>query len=132
MIAKSEELKGFHKVSHEGGTYVTGMFYNPETGEEISVLLRDYDYADCSRDNDELYYMPIDEEVRVLWLHKHGIICEGDTVKVVKGRKIPIGTVAKVVKIKAYYDKYHRWCADYAYLDNGMKTNVDNCELLEV
>ena len=54
-------MDGFFKVAENGGTYVTGVFYNPTTGEVKHELLRDYDYADGSRDNDELYYMPIDE-----------------------------------------------------------------------
>ena len=50
----------------------------------------------------------------------------GDEVKVVKGRKVPVGTIANVKEIRPYYDRYHRWVCDYAYLDNGMKTNVNN------
>ena len=41
-----------------GGSYVTAEFYNPTTGETRSECVRDYDYGDCSRDNDELYNMP--------------------------------------------------------------------------
>ena len=45
----------FYKISHHGSTYVTGEFYNPVTKELKSELLADYDYADGSRDNVELY-----------------------------------------------------------------------------
>ena len=128
---ENKHLEGYYKVSHEGGTFVTGTFYNPITGDEKTAVLRDYDYADCSRDNDELYYMEIDKNARVLWLHKHGILCEGDVVEVYKGRKVPVGTIATIEKIKPFYDKYKRWCCDYAYLDNGMRTNVSNCRLAE-
>lgn len=124
-----EIREGFFKVAQEGGCYVSATFYNPTTKETISGCVRDYDYSDCSRDNDELYYMPINEEVKAQWLHDRGIILEGDTVKVVKGRKVPVGTVAKVVAKKPYKDRYGRTQAIYLYFDNGMKTNEDNCIL---
>lgn len=55
---------GFYKVAQTGGTYVVATFYNPETGDMKSKCVRDYDYSDCSRDDDELYYMEINEDVR--------------------------------------------------------------------
>lgn len=125
-------MEGFYKVAENGGTYVTGVFYNPETGEVKRELLRDYDYADGSRDNDELYYMPINEEVRILWLHSMGRILVGDVVEVVKGRKIPIGTIGKVKDIRPYKDRYGRRVADYVYFEDGTRTNIDNCKLREV
>ena len=84
-------MEGFFKVKQSGGSYVVAVFYNPYTGETRSECVRDYDYGDCSRDNDELYNMPIDEEVRSLWLHSQGQILAGDTVEVFKGRKVPRG-----------------------------------------
>ena len=120
----------YYKVSHEGNSFITGYFYNPITKEGKRIVLRDYDYEDCNRDNDELYYMPINEEVRTIWLHDNGIIQTGDTVKVVKGRKVPIGTIAKVVSLTKYKDRYGRFQCIYANLDNGQRTNVYNCELL--
>lgn len=122
-------LDGFYKVGQGGSIYITATFYNPKTKEVIIERVRDYDYADCSRDNDELYYMPIDENVRTQYLHDHGCILKGDTVKVVKGRKVPIGTVAKVIDKKPYNDAYGRMRAMYLYLDNGMRTNENNCVL---
>ena len=119
----------FYKVSHDGGTLVTGMFFNPITMEEKSEVLRDYEYSDCRRDNDELYYMEIDEEVKRIWKHHHGAILEGDVVEVVKGRKIPIGYIGTVRKIYPYHDRYGRWVADYVYFTDGQKTNIDNCIL---
>lgn len=56
--------KGFYKVAQNGGCYISATFYNPDTKEVVSCCVRDYDYADCSRDNDELYYIEIDEEVK--------------------------------------------------------------------
>ena len=120
----------FYKVSESGGTFVTGIFYNPVTNEEKHEVLRDYDYADCSRDNDELYYMPINDEAKYLWLHNKGVIQINDTIEVIKGRTIPHGTIAKVIDKKPYKDRYGRIQAIYIYLDNGKKINEDNCRLL--
>lgn len=122
--------KGFYKVYQSGGSYVTATFFNPETKEEYSKCVRDYDYADCSRDDDEAYYMEINQGVANIWAHYHGQILIGDRVKVVKGRKIPIGTIATVKTIYPYYDCYHRWIADYVYFVEGGKTNIKNCVLI--
>ena len=122
--------KGFRKVSHEGGIYVSGVFFNPITNEVTSRRLRDYDYADGSRDDDELYYMPIDEEALKAYRRFCGVISVGDTVEVIKGRKVPIGTIATVKAIHDYRDCYGRWVATYAYFTDGQKTNVDNCKLI--
>lgn len=124
-----EIKKGFYKVFQSGGSYVTATFFNPETKEEYSKCVRDYDYADCSRDDDEGYNAEINEEARKAWKHHNGVICEGDKVKVVKGKKIPLGTIATVKSIYPYYDCYHRWIADYVYFVEGGKTNINNCVL---
>ena len=126
--------EGFFKVNQEGCTYVTALFWNPETDETYTKCVRDYDYSDCSRDDDELYYMPIDEKVRKAYRdkirRKLQLVEVGDTVKVVKGRKVPIGTVAKVVDVREWRDCWGRVQTRYAYLDNGMKTSETNCEIL--
>ena len=121
------DLKGFKKVSQSGGSYVQATFYNMDSKDEFTMCVRDYDYSDGSRDDDELYYMEIDEEARVDWLHKHGQILKGDQVKVIKGRKVKVGTIAKVVGKREIKDQYGRWVADYVILDNGQQTNVTNC-----
>ena len=123
---------GYYKVNQDGGTFVTATFYNPETKEEYIECVRDYDYSDCSRDNDDLYYMDIDENARRAWLHNHGTILVNDVVRVFKGRKVPIGTIARVIDKRPYKDRYGRIQTVYAYLDNGMKTSIDNCVLVEV
>ena len=123
-------LDGFFKVDQRGGSFIVATFYNPDTRESMVETVRDYDYEDRRNDNDELYYMPIDQSVRKTWLHHNGKILEGDTVEVFKGRKIRIGTIAKVRKIQPYNDKYGRWVCDYAYFDDGQRTNVTNCRLL--
>ena len=121
--------EGFFKVSQTGGSYVVAYFFNPVTKEEYSKCVRDYDYADCSRDDDELYHMEINENVRKQWLHHHGCILIGDTVKVVKGRKIPTGTIARVVKYGEFRDRYGRVQTKYLYFEDGTRTSVSNCIL---
>lgn len=121
---------GFYKVCQTGYTFITAVFFNPDTGEVKREVVRDYDYADGSRDNDELYDMPINEEVRRMWQHHEGVILKGDTIKVVKGRKVKIGTVATVVDIRPYKDCYGRTLTMYAYLSTGERTNIQNCELV--
>ena len=74
--------------------------------------------------------MPIDEEAADAWRKHIGIVAAGDTVKVVKGRKVPLGTVAKVTRVYDYKDRYGRVVAVYAVLDNGQKTSVYNCEII--
>lgn len=120
----------FYKVSHNSGSFVTGDFFNPVTKEHRTEVLRDYDYSDCSRDNDKLYYMEVDEDVKRIWLHYNGKILKGDTVEVVKGRKLPIGYVGIVKEIKPFYDRYHRLQAYYIYFADGQKTNINNCMLI--
>lgn len=48
----------------------------------------------------------------------------------VKGRKVKIGTVAKVTELRDWKDHYGRVQTTYAILDTGEKTNVDNCVLV--
>ena len=121
----------FYKVEQSGGSYVTATLFNPVTLEEKGILVRDYDYADGSRDNDEWYCTPIDQAAQRLWKHHHGFILEGDLVEVVKGRKLPKGLRGRVEAIKPIYDRYGRWVADYIYLEDGNRTNYNNCKLLE-
>lgn len=120
----------FYKVSHNGGTYVTGLFVNPITWETKTYCLRDYDYDDGSRDNDELYYMPINEEAAEAWRKHLGIVGVGDVVMVVKGRKIPHGTIAKVARITEWKDCYGRVQTIYAVFEDGRRTSVYNCAIV--
>ena len=129
MITLNNNLDGYFKVAENGGTLVIDTFYNPETNDIKNITVRDYDYSDCSRDIDELYNMPIDENVRVEYLHYKGIILVGDTIQVIKGRTIEHGFISKVIKKWEYLDKYGRWVADYILLEDGRKINVGNCQL---
>ena len=132
MNTKNEIIAaGFAKVyQNTSGSLITATFYNVETKERISEVVRDYDYSDCSRDNDQLYRMPIDKDALRRYNVDNNIVFEGATVVVVKGRKVPIGTVAKVEKIVPWCDCYGRTRTTYAYLDNGMRTNIHNCEVI--
>lgn len=121
---------GFKKVAQSGSGFIVATFFNPETGEEFSKCVRDYDYADGSRDDDELYYMPIDADARKIWGHKYGRFFVGDTVEVFKGRKVAVGTVGEVVKVYDVLDKYRRPVALYVLLSTGDRTNINNCRLV--
>ena len=74
--------------------------------------------------------MPINEQAKKAYYRHIGKICVGDTIKVVKGRKVPIGTIATVTDIRDWKDQYGRTQTRYAYLDNGQRTSVSNCELI--
>jgi len=54
----------------------------------------------------------------------------GDTVKVVRGRKVVHGKVGTVVKKFAYLDQYDRVCTTFVVLDDDTMINVRNCEVL--
>lgn len=124
--------KGFYKVAENNGGVCVGTFYNPDTKEVFTKITWDIDrpYINDDEEIETLRYLTIDTTIRRMWLRENGIIQKGDSVKVIKGRKVPIGTVAKVLEIKPFYDRYHRWQANYVYFDNGMKTNVNNCVLI--
>ena len=121
----------FYKIGQHGGTYVVAELWNPVTKEHSSKCVRDYDYDDCSRDDDDLYYAPIDEDAKRDCLHFNGVILEGDDAEVVKGRTIEHGFVGKVMKVKELKDRYGRWIADYIYFEDGRKINMDNCRLVK-
>lgn len=120
----------WYKVNQEGGTYITATLFNPVTKQHKTMCVRDYDYADCRNDNDEVYNMPIDKEAVREWRRYRGVISIGDTVKVVKGRKVAKGTVAKVIDMYDWKDKYGRVQTKYVVLDTGEKTSVMNCVLI--
>ena len=124
--------KGFYKVNESNGGVCVGTFYNPDTKESFTKIIWDIDrpYLNDDEEVDILRYLNIDKDIRCKWLNDNGVVQVGDTIKVFKGRKVPVGTIAKVKAIYPFYDKYHRWKADYVYLDNGMKTNINNCVLV--
>ena len=121
----------YYKVAESGGTLISNIFFNPVTKDIKHVIVRDYDYDDKRRDNDALYFMPIDEAARKLYLHSLGIIQAGDNIQIIKGRKYKHGTSGKVKTVKPFYDKYNRFICNYLYLESGEKVSADNCKLLE-
>lgn len=118
---------GWRKVSEKGGSYVVALLYNVVTGESASLCVRDYDYQDCSRDCDFWYYAPIDKAAYEAYCRKNAIIYPGASVMVIKGRKIPLGTLARVERIKPITDRHGRCVADYAVFSDGRSTNINNC-----
>ena len=121
---------GWRKIGERGGSLVVADLYNIATGETDSVVVRDYEYSDCSRDCDSWYNMPIDQNALTAYKRSHGIIFPGCKIMVIAGRKVPRGTVATVEKLRAVKDRYGRHVADYAILDNGQATNVENCVMI--
>lgn len=129
-----ENYNGFYKVEENNGGVCVGTFFNPDTMEYFSKIVWDID-NDRLLDDEEiqiLRFLPINEDIRKIYMHHKGIILEGDTVKVFKGRKIPIGYVGVVEKIKPFYDRYGRWQADYIYFADGQRTNYNNCKLVTI
>lgn len=127
-------LQGFYKIRHNGGTFVTGLFFNPFTLETGTKVLRDYDYSDGSRDNDSLYYMPINYEVEKIFAHLLGWLFKGDLVEVFKGRKVPKGTTGTITGFRYWKDCYGRIQTTYALIHTStgedVKTSITNCRLL--
>lgn len=121
---------GWRKVYQSGGSYAVAVLFNINTKESITITVRDYDYAYGSRANVDWYYAPVDETAAKMLRYKFGIIEAGDMVKVVRGRKVQKGYTGRVIKIQPIRDIYGRRVADYAVFEDGTRTNVDNCELV--
>lgn len=125
----------FYKIGQHGGTYVVALMFNPVTHETDTVCVRDYDYDDCRNDNDEIYYMPINEEAKEIYrklcnAKDGGYLKVGDVVEVFKGRKVPIGTVGKVTRVYDWKDCYGRVKNTYAVFEDGTKTSEWNCRII--
>lgn len=137
-MTTAADLVGYHKVSQSTDcSLVSAIFWCPETDDERMEFVRDYEYSGqpClpggpTHDNDELYYMPIDEHWARVWRHKRGEILAGDVVRVAKGRTLPIGKAGVVKSIRPMRDRYQRWVADYVYFTDGSRINIDNVELV--
>lgn len=128
---KYDMKDGWRKITPDsGGSYVTTTLFNVNTGEVESICVRDYDYSDGSRDCDEWYYAPVDEEAYLAYCKKFGIVAVGLKAMVVKGRKIEKGYVGEVVKMRKVNDKFGRFLANYVVFADGKSTNVANCVLV--
>ena len=129
---KSCIFGGFYKVEENSGATLTdATFFNPYTGEHFNAIVRDTDGHMEDEFSEELYDMSVNREAKWLWRRSNKIVQEGDSIRVVKGKTIAHGTEAKVRKVYPMKDRYGRWVADYAYLDNGEKINVNNIKILE-
>ena len=126
------EADGWRLVARDGGTYVTGVLFNVLTHESDSVKLADYERWDPFEGVEDAYWYSksIDYDARREWCRCRGVIAEGLTARVVKGRKVPIGYTGVVSRIRKVYDRYDRWVANYAVFEDGTSTNVDNCVLV--
>ena len=124
---------GWRLVARDGGTFVTGVLFNVVTGEDAHVVLADFDRWDPfeGREDADWYDAAVDNDARREWCRVRGVITDGLTAKVVKGRKVPIGFTGKVARIRKIYDRYDRWVANYAVFEDGTTTNVDNCVLVD-
>lgn len=124
---------GFYKVDGGSGGVKSATFFNPYTGEYFSHIVSDYDDDRVTDDlfNTELREMRVNDDVAWLWKRSNGIVQEGDSIRVLKGRTLEHGLEAKVKSVRKFYDKYGRYVADYAYLDNGKKINVANIGIIE-
>ena len=139
-IMESYDLLGFAKVGEEYGSYNHAIFFNPDTLKEVRILV--YDWDNQLNDKPDLNYdVPIVEEIKAIYdkikeeeyrdyCHKNGMVTIGDYIEVYKGRKVPKGTRAIIVSTSYWKDCYGRIQTIYAHLDNGMKTNIDNCRLV--
>lgn len=127
-----DNYNGFYKVSVDGFSLTNAIFFNPTTQESFSKIIWDID-NDRLLEDDTIQFlrnMPINENVRKQWLRHIGVISVGDTIKVIKGRKVKIGTISKVVNIYPWRDKYGRTQTTYVVLETGEKTNINNCMLV--
>ena len=60
------------------------------------------------------------------------IIKIGCTIQVIKGRKVPINTIAKVLDIRPIYDIYHRQVATQLICSHNIKTYAKNVVVVTI
>lgn len=135
-------LAGYHKVEEDyrySLKHVTLFDGDHET--TITVDDNEYDYRDAEHssphvartigehpglDTDALYHAPIEHDWRLKWKAWRNEPEPGLHVTIIKGRrKGGHGTVTRVYPIR---NVYGAWVADYVELDNGTRTNANNCE----
>lgn len=124
---------GFEKYGYEfGGQMVHHYWYSEQLDATWGCKVRDYEYT-AEYDNEILYDLPWSsrkDEIEKMLRRRAGVVQVGDTIEVFKGRKVPKGTIAKVVSLKDWHDQYGRWRCTYAHLDDGQRTNVSNCRIV--
>lgn len=94
----NNNYNGFYKVAVNGGGVEVGTFFNPETKEAFQKITWDIDNDRLLYDDEiqKLRYLTIDENAVIAWKHHNGAFVVGDNVEVVKGRKVPKGTILNV------------------------------------
>ena len=122
---------GWRKVSERGSSLIVSELFNVVTGEEASVVTRDYEreWVD-EAEAPEWYAVPIDHDARRAWCRKNFVITDGSRVMVVKGRKVEPGYAGVVSEIRKVRDRYGRYVADYVVFADGKATNIDNVVLV--
>ena len=70
------------------------------------------------------------EEQRNYYRLRHGFLLEGDSVKVVRGRKLPIGMTSKIKGFNIYQVTDSSVRIPYVILEGGKKTRIRNIEPL--
>ena len=126
--------KGFFLVNTDGFSVTYGTFFNPTTKERFTKRIWDND--DWRVENEPevqaLRALPRpDEAVMKAYYRSIGKIQVGDLVEVYKGRKIPKGYRGVVVKIWDWRDQYGRSQTTYVNFQDGQKTSIYNCRLVE-
>ena len=146
------DIDGFVKVSKDYAGriwYVT--LWNPETNETKTVACEDTDYNDpdmglVSSEYDYktrmwmLLHMPwfggslkLKEQYEA-WRYQKNVennhIMVGMTVKVVRGRKYPIGTVGVVEGFSSFCDRYGREQTRYVVTTDGKRIPMQNCRAI--
>lgn len=131
-LEDAKKYEGFYKVETRGYSITYATFYNPTTKEEFSQMVADFDDDRVADYNEYLYYLPIDEDVKVMWQHSKGKAFIGDNVKIIKGRKM-LGEVKKIVKEFTYRPTGTNGYADVEYwvFEDGTKCIKYNCVYCE-
>lgn len=134
IIDYLKQYEGFYLVNTDGFSVTYGTFFNPTTKERFTKRIWDND--DWRVENEPevqaLRMLPRpDETVMKAYYHFIGKIQVGDLVEVYKGRKIPKGYRGVVVKIWDWRDQYGRSQTTYVNFQDGQKTSISNCRLVE-
>lgn len=139
---------GFRKIGQRlSGGVVWVAMWNPETKSRIEVPVEDYEYqygdgpfvapavAEYGLGElERLHDADIDDDaLRDFNIHE-GVVFKGAEVRVDRGRKVPVGTVGVVSRIRDVHDRYGRPVATYADIvsEDGSRhsTSIENLVVL--
>lgn len=105
----------------------------PICWEGYCVLFND-NTCEIINESFKIEYGMANEQEKKDFARRLGYVFEGDTLEIVKGRKLPIGE-HKVVKNTYRYEvpnTYGRCYTDYFVFTDGTKTNVENVKQVNV